>query len=587
MEREAVLVGIDVGTSKVCALIGEVSRDGRLTIMGHGTVPASGLKKGVVINIDQTVRSIADAVERAERLSGWKIDQAFVGVGGQHVESLNSRGQVAVTAHHREVTREDINRAIEVARAVPIPSNREVLHVERRGFTVDGQEGVKDPLGMSALRLEVETHIVTASATAVQNLTKCVAAAGVKIDELVVDALASAEAVLSETEKELGVAVADIGAGTIDLALFQDGSPFHTRVLPVGGANVTNDVAIGLKTSIQVAEELKIMHGTCDLRSIGEDESISVSVLGEDAGRTVSRLEVSQIIEARMRETFELLEQRDPGGRRRDAAGGGHPDRRRVAAGGCRRARPRGPPDAGPGRRAVGHRRPRRHAPHARLQHRGRPAPVGRRQPRRGRPALRVGAGRRRPRPAARRHPEHLPVDTRELTVRTGAVRGLVDLTAACAGFASEAADGGDGLLSVFVPHATAGLVVVEIGAGSDDDLLAALDRLLPREERCTAIATVGRPWRRPRPAAARIAVADGAGPRRAARARDVAVDLPARPQRRQRDADRPAELPGRLRLIAGRPIPGAIGVPRGPLRAGFRRCILAPRRAVRAAGVG
>jgi len=309
VEREAVLVGIDVGTSKVAALIGEVSRDGRLTIMGHGTVPASGLKKGVVINIDQTTRSIADAVERAERLSGWKIDRAFVGVGGQHVESLNSPGQVAVTAHHREVTREDVNRAIEVARAVTIPSNREVLHVERRGFTVDGQEGVKDPLGMSALKLEVETHIVTASATAVQNLTKCVTAAGVKIDELVADSLASAEAVLSETEKELGVAVADLGAGTIDLALFQEGSPFHTRVLPVGGNNVTNDVAIGLKTSLQVAEELKIRHGTADLRSVEEadDEEISVSVLGEDAGRTVSRIEVCQIIEARMRETFELL----------------------------------------------------------------------------------------------------------------------------------------------------------------------------------------------------------------------------------------------------------------------------------------
>lgn len=307
MEREAVLVGIDVGTSKVCALIGEVSRDGRLTIMGHGTVPASGLKKGVVINIDQTVRSIADAVEKAERLSGWKIDRAFVGVGGQHVESLNSPGQVAVTGHHREVSREDINRAIEVARAVPIPSNREVLHVERRGFSVDGQEGVKDPLGMSALRLEVETHIVTASATAVQNLTKCVAAAGVKIDELVVNSLASAEAVLNETEKDLGVAVADIGAGTIDLALFQEGSPFHTRVLPVGGNNVTNDVAIGIKTSLAVAEELKIRHGSCDLRTVGEDEEISVSVLGEDAGRTVGRMEVCQIIEARMRETFELL----------------------------------------------------------------------------------------------------------------------------------------------------------------------------------------------------------------------------------------------------------------------------------------
>jgi cell division protein FtsA len=308
VEREAVLVGIDVGTSKVCALIGEVSRDGRLTIMGHGTVPASGLKKGVVVNIDQTVRSIADAVERAERLSGWKIDRAFVGVGGQHVESLNSTGQVAVTGHHREVTREDINRAIEVARAVSIPSNRDVLHVERRGFTVDGQEGVKDPLGMSALRLEVEAHIVSASATAVQNLSKCVQAAGVKIDELVVNGLSSSEAVLTETEKELGVAVADIGAGTIDLTLFADGSPFHTAVLPVGGNNVTNDIAIGVKTTIQVAEELKVRHGTCDLRGLDqEDEAIGVAVLGEDAGRTVSRQELCGIIEARMRETFELL----------------------------------------------------------------------------------------------------------------------------------------------------------------------------------------------------------------------------------------------------------------------------------------
>src|SRR5919202_4353838 len=295
VEREAVLVAIDVGTSKVCALIGEVGRDGRLTIMGHGTVPASGLKKGVVVNIDQTVRSIADAVERAERLSGWQIDRAFVGVGGMHVESLNSTGQVAVSAHHREVTREDVNRAIEVARAVSIPSNREVLHVERRGFIVDGQEGVKDPLGMSALRLEVETHIVTASATAVQNLSKCVQAAGVKIDELVVSSFASAEAVLTETEKDLGVAVADDGAGTIDLAMFSEGSPFRTTVLPVGGNFVTNDIAIGIKTSLPVAEELKVQHGTCDLRGIAEDETIPVSVLGEDAGRTVGRLELCQI----------------------------------------------------------------------------------------------------------------------------------------------------------------------------------------------------------------------------------------------------------------------------------------------------
>jgi cell division protein FtsA len=307
VEREAVLVGIDVGTSKVVALIGEVTREGRLTIMGHGTVPATGLKRGAIVNIDQTVRSIADAVERAERLSGWKIDRAFVGVGGPSVESLNSTGQVAVTAHHREVTRADIDRAIEVARAVSIPSNRDVLHVERRGFTVDGQEGVKDPLGMSALRLEVEAHIVSASATAVQNLTKCVQLAGVKIDELVVNGLASAEAVLIEAEKEHGVAVADIGAGTINLTMFSEGSPFHTAVLPVGGNNVTNDIAIGLRTHLPIAEELKLRHGTCDLRNV-EDEDIQISEPGE-TDRSISRLELAQIIEARMRETYELLKE--------------------------------------------------------------------------------------------------------------------------------------------------------------------------------------------------------------------------------------------------------------------------------------
>ena len=310
MEREAILVGIDVGTSKVTALIGEVRRDGGLTIIGKGMVPATGLKKGQVVNIDQTVHSIGQAVEQAERLSGMKIDRAFVSVGGQHVESQNSPGTVAVSGHDREVTREDVNRATEVARAIQIPSNREVLHVLPRDFSVDDQEGVKDPIGMSAIRLGVDVHIVTASATAVQNLTKCVVAAGVKIDELVAGSLASAETVASETERELGVAVADIGAGTIDLALFTDGSPLYSAVLPVGGNNVTNDVAIGLKTSLQVAEELKIHHGTCDLRTVDPDEQISVTVLGEEAGRQVSRLEVSQIIDARMRETFEMMREK-------------------------------------------------------------------------------------------------------------------------------------------------------------------------------------------------------------------------------------------------------------------------------------
>ncbi len=310
MDREAVLVSVDVGTSKVVALIGEVSGDGAVTVIGKGSVGSSGLKKGVVINIDQTVNSIRAAREAAERLSGYRIESAIVAVGGNHVESQNSRGAVAVSGARREVTREDVERATEVARAVTIPSNREVLHVLPRGFVVDGQEGVKDPLGMSAVRLEVETLIVHASATGVQNLSKCVQRADVRIDELVCASLASADAVLTETERELGVAVADFGAGTIDLALFVDGSPFHAAVLPLGGNNVTNDVAIGLKTSLSSAEELKIRYGTADPASIKDDERVDIDAIGDGdgaAGETASRRELAMIIEARMREVFEKI----------------------------------------------------------------------------------------------------------------------------------------------------------------------------------------------------------------------------------------------------------------------------------------
>jgi cell division protein FtsA len=300
-------VALDVGTNKVVALIGEVARDGAVTVIGKGAVPSAGIKKGVVVNIDQTVNSIAAAREAAERLSGYRIESTIVGIGGSHVESQNSRGAVAVSGPRREVTREDIERATEVARAVTIPSNREVLHVLPRGFVVDGQEGVKDPLGMSAVRLEVETHIVHASATAVQNLTKCVGRAEIKIDELVADALASADAVLTETERELGVAVGDFGAGTLDLALFMEGSPFHTAVLPLGGNNVTNDIAIGLKTSLAAAEDLKIRVGTADPTGVDKDEQVDVTGIGEGDARSASRYELALIIEARMREVFEKI----------------------------------------------------------------------------------------------------------------------------------------------------------------------------------------------------------------------------------------------------------------------------------------
>jgi cell division protein FtsA len=307
LEIEAVLVALDVGTSKVVVLVGEVTNDGAIDIIGKGTLPSSGVKKGLVNNIDQTVSSIHQAVEHAERLSGLRLEAAFVGVGGNHLESLNSRGTVAVSGAHREVTREDIERATEVARAVTIPSNREVLHVLPRDFIVDGQEGVKDPEGMSAIRLEVTTHIVHGSATALQNLTKCVRQAGVRPDELVVSSIASGEAVLSETEKELGVAVADIGAGTTDLALYAEGSPFYTSVVPLGGVNVTNDIAIGLRTNLLAAEQLKMRFGSTAPADAAKGEDVAVEVIDNGVARPARREDVTEIIDARMRELFEKI----------------------------------------------------------------------------------------------------------------------------------------------------------------------------------------------------------------------------------------------------------------------------------------
>lgn len=307
MDRETVLVGIDAGTTKVTTLIGEVSRDGDVNIIGYGIAPSVGMKKGMVANIDQTVNSIAASLEKAERLSGYKISSAFVAVGGSHISSQNSRGVVAVSGHKREVSREDVARATEAAKAIQVPSNREILHVLPRGYIVDGQEGIKDPLGMSAVRLEVETHIVAGAATSIQNLSKCIANANVQIDELVINSLAAAEATLTDTEKELGVMVADIGGGTIDLAIFTDGAAYHSAVLPVGGINVTNDVAIGLRTSLDLAEEIKIKHGSANLADVAPEELLNVAILGEGGGQTIQRRKLCEIIEARMGEIYSLM----------------------------------------------------------------------------------------------------------------------------------------------------------------------------------------------------------------------------------------------------------------------------------------
>ena len=307
MDRETVLVGIDAGTTKVTTLIGEVGRTGDVDIIGYGIAPSAGMKKGMVANIDQTVNSIASSLEKAERLSGYKISSAFVSVGGSHISSQNSRGVVAVSGHKREVSHEDVARATEAAKAVQMPSNRETLHVVPRGYIVDGQEGIKDPLGMSAVRLEVETHIVSGLSTSIQNLTKCIANASVHIDEMVISSLAAAEATLTDTEKELGVLVADIGGGTTDIAIFTDGGIYHSAVLPVGGINVTMDVAIGLRTSQNLAEEIKIKHGTANLLAVQPEELLNVAVLGEGAGQTIQRRKLAEIIEARMSEIYSLI----------------------------------------------------------------------------------------------------------------------------------------------------------------------------------------------------------------------------------------------------------------------------------------
>jgi cell division protein FtsA len=230
-----------------------------------------------------------------------------VAVGGSHITSQNSRGVVAVSGHKREVSREDVARATDAAKAVQTPSNREMLHVIPRGYIVDGQEGIKDPLGMSAVRLEVETHIVFGAATSVQNLSKCITNANVQLDELVIGSLAAAEATLTDTEKELGVLVADIGGGTTDIAIFTDGAVFHSAVLPVGAINVTNDVAIGLRTSLNLAEEIKIKHGTADLREVQPEELLNVAVLGDGGGQTIQRRKLCEIIEARMGEIYSLI----------------------------------------------------------------------------------------------------------------------------------------------------------------------------------------------------------------------------------------------------------------------------------------
>jgi cell division protein FtsA len=308
MPEQTTLVAIDIGTTKVCVLIGEVGRSGGIDVIGIGHAPSDGLRKGVVIDIDRTVQSVQSAMEAAERLSGLKVRSAFVGISGSHIGSQNSRGMVAVSGHSHDVAREDTQRAIEAARAVSIPNTREILHVIPRGYVVDGQAGVRDPIGMSAVRLEVETHIVTASTTSVQNLTKCVQKAGIEIDELVLAPLATADAVLSEEDKELGAVLVDIGGDTTDVAIFQDGSISHAATIPMGSRSITADLGIVLRVTPDVAEGVKIKFGTALPLEVDPDEVVQITSIGEDLAHGVTRRHVAEIVESRIFEVLRFIQ---------------------------------------------------------------------------------------------------------------------------------------------------------------------------------------------------------------------------------------------------------------------------------------
>lgn len=300
------IVGLDLGTTKIACVIAEVDRD-ELRIVGVGTCPSNeGLRRGVVVNLEKTARAIDKAVSEAELMAGVKIDSVYAGIAGDHIRSINSRGVIAVSRSGNEISQADVDRVIDAARAVAIPMDREILHVIPQGFIVDDQEGIKDPIGMSGVRLEAEVHIVTGAVNSAENIYKSIKRSGLKVHDLVLQPLASSYAVLTPDEKAIGVALLDIGGGTTDIALFYDGSIRHTAVIGLGGYNLTNDIAIGLHTPTEIAEEIKKKYGSAALSQVREDEIIAVSGVGGRGEREVSRQVLAQIIEPRMEEILGL-----------------------------------------------------------------------------------------------------------------------------------------------------------------------------------------------------------------------------------------------------------------------------------------
>ncbi|MCL5264202.1 MAG: cell division protein FtsA [Chloroflexi bacterium] len=308
MARGKTIVAIDAGTTKICTLIAEIGKEENIHIIGVGVCPSRGLRKGVVVNIEEAVESIGTSIEKAERVSGYKVVSGYVGIGGSHVAALNNRGVIAISHSDRAITHEDIDRAVESARVINVPSNREIIHSIPRQFIVDGQEGIKNPVGMVGFRLDVEAHIVTGATTGIQNLVKCVHRLGVEVDDVVLEPLASSEAVLTEEEKEMGVVLADIGGGTTGVAVFVEGAIAHSSILPVGGNHITNDIAVGLRTPFAMAEEIKIKRGHALSSLIDPSEVIEITTFGRNQREKISRAQLCQIVEARLQETFALLQ---------------------------------------------------------------------------------------------------------------------------------------------------------------------------------------------------------------------------------------------------------------------------------------
>ncbi len=304
-KREELLVGLDLGTTKICAVVGEVTADG-IDIVGVGTYPSVGLRRGVVVHIDQTVNSIKRAVRDAELMAGCEISAVYAGIAGTHVVSMNSHGVIAIKS--REVNQSDVDRVLDAARAIAMPFDRQILHVLPQQYIVDDQEGIQDPLGMSGVRLEAKVHVVTGAISAAQNIMRCCERAGLHVNDVILESLASGEAVLDPEEKRLGVALVDLGGGTTDLAIFLDNAIRFTSVLALGGSNITSDISVGLRASVEEAEKVKRKYGVASTSMVNPSDMIEVASVGEQKRRQLARSILAEIVEARVEEILSLVD---------------------------------------------------------------------------------------------------------------------------------------------------------------------------------------------------------------------------------------------------------------------------------------